>query len=107
MSRLYNIIEGQVNNLLQLIMTDESGNVDWGFWNQYIKPTSIRLLINVIASILYLMLLMLLGLYLYNQGLHVLAPSVLQPIGYGKVYQQDPNPYYQLLVSLFALMMFS
>lgn len=105
MSKFYNLIESQVNLLARLIMEDDQGNVNWAFWNSYVKPKNMRFVINVIASLLYLALLMSVGVYLWNQGIHVMMPSIIQPLGFGKSYQQSQNPYFQLLITLFAMMM--
>ena len=78
MSRIYNIIEGQVNNILRMAMEGEEGQVDWDFWSQYIAPKYIRIIVNLLASIIYLMLFSMLGLYLWNQGIHVMAPNVVK-----------------------------
>jgi len=105
MSKFYNLIEGQVNNLLRMVMEDDQGQVDWAFWDKYIKPKNVRFIIGLLASLIYLLLLSTLGIYLWNQGIHVMAPGLVQSFGYQQI-QQDPNQYYQLLISMFAFMMF-
>lgn len=106
MSRLYSIIENQINIILRMFFSNDQGQIQQDMLEQYIKPKSLRLVINVLAAFVYLVLLLIAGTYLYNQGLHVMAPSVLAPLGRGKVYQQTNNQYLQLLISLLALMMF-
>lgn len=105
MSRIYSIIEGQINNILRIVMEGDEGQVDWDFWSQYIAPKYIRVLVNLLASIIYLMIFSVLGIYLWNQGLHVMAPSVLKPFG-NKSYKQDKNEFFQLFVTLLALMLY-
>ena len=105
MSRIYNIIEGQVNNILRMTMEGDEGQVDWNFWGQYIAPKNIRIMVNILASIVYLMLFSMLGIYVWNQGIHVMAPNVVKSFG-SKQYKQDKNEYFQLFVTLLAIMMF-
>ena len=86
-------------------MEGEEGQVDWDFWSQYIAPKYIRIIVNLLASIIYLMLFSMLGLYLWNQGIHVMAPNVVKSFG-SKQYKQHKNEYFQLFVTLLAIMMF-
>ena len=102
MPKLYGIIEDQVNNILRFFMEDPfSGNVAY---NALIPgPAYIKPVIQGIAILLYLVILLVAGLFLWNQGLHVAFPNVVaafgdQPI---RVY----NSYVQLIISLVAIMM--
>lgn len=104
MSRLYSGLQDQLQNILFVIMQDENGQVQWG---QYITgPVAIRYVISILAVILYAILFFAIGIYLWNQGLSAVAPSVIMPIGDFNVAQAD-NPYYQLFITLLAIMMFS
>lgn len=94
MSRIYNIIEGQVNNILRITMEGEDGQVEWDFWSQYIDPKYIRVIVSLIASIIYLMLFSMLGIYLWNQGIHVMAPNVVKAFGNQQFKRQNDSPSY-------------
>ena len=105
MSRLYSIIEGQVNNILRIIMEGEQGQVDWDFWSQYITPKYLRVSISLFASIVYLTILSMVGIYLWNQGIATMAPGIVKPFG-NKAVSQDKNQYFQLFITLFASILF-
>jgi len=95
------MIETQVNILLRFVLEDDRGNITYG---PYIKgPKMIKPIIQFIALVIYLMVVMFFGLYLWNQGLHVAFPGVVMQLG-TTTYRQLPNPYVQLLVTLVAMM---
>lgn len=106
MSRIYSIIESQVDNIVTMIMTNEAGQIEWSFWNQYISSKYIRFAITLLASFIYLMLIGMVGLYAYNYGLFPIMPNVLRPIGKGPIPEQSSNPYYQLFLTVFAIFLF-
>ncbi len=101
---MFNFIESAVNQLLQATLVDEQGNIDWSKWYP-IGPNTVQFAIQGIAAVVYLILVSLVGMYLYNQGIHPLAPAVFQPIGSGN-YAQLSNPFAQLFLSLLAFVTF-
>lgn len=99
MSRLYTIIENQVNNLLQYLMIDEAGRIQY---NSIIPtPDSIRPAIVILTMMFFIAIVSTLGIFLWNQGLSPLLP--VEPItGSGK---QLKNKYLQLFLTLVSINM--
>jgi hypothetical protein len=99
MSRLYNLIEQQAINVMKLIINQQTDqeNVQW--YLQYGGP-----IVSAIATLVFLLVIFVFGLFLWNQGLHAVMPNVVAQIG-GGMYNQYNNPYTQLIVTLIALMM--
>jgi hypothetical protein len=93
MSKLYTLIEQQVNNFLRLVFEDDSGNVEYGGiipGAKWVAPV-----IQFIAILVFLFIILFVGQYLWNKGL-VPAFSFVQEI-------EDSQ---QMLLTLFALIMF-
>lgn len=108
MSKLYNFIESQVNNMLQSLMTDESGRIQF---NAIIStPASIRPWIAALTTVLFVMVMFIFGIFIWNKGLATVFPGVVAPIegasmGQMNQYGQMNNKYVQLLLTLVALNM--
>lgn len=105
MSRLFTIIQNQIEAVLRVVMEGDDGQVDWSYWGQFMPPKYLRVIIAFIAGLLYLLVMSVVGMYLWNQGLSVMAPSVIRPFG-SSVYSQSQNPFFQLFITLFALISF-
>lgn len=100
MSKLYNLIEGQVNTFLRFFMETDEGQIR--YTDLLSGPKQIRAFITLASAILFGIVTSLFGLYLWNQGLHPVFPSLIAPIG-GKAFPQSENPFYQLIVTLVAI----
>ena len=94
MSKLYKLIESQIDQMLQVIMRDSQGNIQWGKYG-ISTPVYVQYVINLLTTLIFTIVLMTLGLYLWNEGLRKGMPSVFARI----------DSYYQLFITLFALMM--
>ncbi len=104
MSRIYNFIEAQINDILRLAVTNDQGDIDWSL-NRWLSPSNVKLVIALISSLCYLLILSMAGIYLWNHGIHAMAPGIVRPFGNGS-YQQFQNQYQQLFITLFAMVMF-
>jgi hypothetical protein len=103
MSKLYNFIESQVNNMLQSLMTDESGRIQF---NSIIStPAAIRPWIATLTTILFVMIMFIFGIFIWNQGLATVFPGVVARIEGNGANGQVNNKYIQLLITLVALNM--
>jgi hypothetical protein len=105
MSRIYSFLESQVNALLKMVLINSNGEFDAGVASAWLQPGNVQLLITFVTGIAYLVVLSVVGVYLWNNGLHVMAPVVIKPFGSG-VYTQNPNRFAQLFVTLLALSVF-
>ncbi len=106
MSRLYNFLQTQINTLLQMTVVDANGNVDFSkLPGEIVGPGNFALAISVLTALLYLGVVAVAGMYLWNHGLAAMAPNVLKPFGPG-VYDQSPNPFFQMFLTLLALTVF-
>ena len=100
MSRLFALIQTQVDNLFKFNVQSDQGLVlpAWIPHQMYLRP-----LINIISAVFFILIVLMFGKFLWNQGL---APvfNVISPIG-----EFDRRPQYsafmQLIVTLLALMM--
>ncbi len=106
MSRIYNFIQSQVNELLKTALINDDGEFDAGKAGSWLGPGMIPLLIAVMTSLVYILVLSVVGIYLWNNGLHVMAPDVLKPFGSGVVYKQNANQFALLFITLLAMVMF-
>jgi hypothetical protein len=100
MSKLYNLIEGQVNTLLRFFMETDEGQIR--YTDLLSGPKQIKAFIAIISAVVFGMITILFGLYLWNQGLHPVFPNVIAPIG-KESYPQSENPFFQLIVTLVSL----
>jgi len=106
MSRLYNLIEEQILNVVSAVsvVTPKDDVVFFGI-NLTMKRPLVNFLIKLISALVYLGLALYFGVTLWNQGLAAVMPNVIGAIGQpGVMVQQLPNEYMQLVVTLFALM---
>jgi hypothetical protein len=106
MSRLYNFLQTQINALLQMTIVDQNGNLDFSkLPGELVGPGNFTLVISILTTLLYLGVVAVAGMYLWNHGLSAMAPSVLKPFGMG-TYTQSPNPFFQMFITLLALTVF-
>lgn len=101
MSKIYAIIESQVNNILRLNMEDENGVVQYG--TLIPAPKYIQPFISLLTALIIVILVSIFGLFLWNQGLHATMPNVFAEIATGQPGQAQ-KPFVQLLITLLALM---
>lgn len=106
MSNFYKIIENQVNIILRFVLSeDDKGELQYGSWVS--GPRWVQLFVQVLTLLLFLTIVSIFGVYLWNNGISAVFPNVVQPLGVppSEIKQRD-NPYLQLIITLFALMMF-
>ena len=102
MSRIYNLIENQVNSILRLLLEDnQTGQVDYSWVG---GPKWIQPIVTLITSVLFLTVLLSFGLYLWNFGLVPVFPGLVAPISSTNT-AQAANPFIQLVITFIALMM--
>ena len=103
MSRIYNLIEDQVNILLRFVLEDDmTGQIQYGRWirgPKWVKPA-----VQLITTIVFIGIILSFGLFLWNYGLHPVFPGVVARIDPSNS-AQAANPYTQLVLTLLALMM--
>jgi hypothetical protein len=104
MSRIYALIEEQVNNILRMILEDdETGQIKW---NGIISgPTRIRPFITFVSFFVFLALILTVGVFFWNKGLQPVFPGIVAKIDSNNP-AQAPSEYVQLVTTLFAIMMF-
>lgn len=102
MSKLYKLIEEQVNILLRFIMEDDRGQIQYGKWIQ--GPKWVKPFIQFVTTIIFLLIILAFGLYLWNYGLHPVMPGLIARIDSNNPLQAR-NPYAQLVLTLLALML--
>lgn len=102
MPKLFDMIEEQINIMLRFVLEDdETGQVHYNSWIP--GPKWVRPIIYFFSLLIYFLVILMFGLFLWNQGLHVAFPSMVAHIGPGQAFQLA-NPYSQLITSLVALM---
>ncbi len=104
MSKIYNLIESQVNTILRLVLEDDrTGQIDYGWLGgaKYIQP-----LVMFITSVIFLFIILNFGLYLWNFGLAPVFPGLVAPISAANPSQAS-NPLIQLVITFMALMLIS
>lgn len=102
MSKIYSLIEQQINVLLGFIVQDDPmGEVQYLGWvrGPWAKP-----IITIITTLIYLLVVLAFGLYLWNYGLVPVFPNVIAAINPSNPAQAT-NPYSQLILTLLAIMM--
>ncbi len=105
MSKIYLLIQEQVNNLLRFVLEDnETGEIQYSSWvpgPKWVKP-----IIQLLTILIFLAVVLFFGLYLWNYGLQPAFPGIV-----AKLNPNDPNqasnPYTQLILTLLALIMFT
>jgi hypothetical protein len=101
---MYALIESQVNNIMKVMLVDDqTGEVYYG--GLVPGPKWVGLIVQLIASIVFLSVALFFGLYLWNYGLAPVFPNIVAPISPSNP-SQSGNAYVQLTLTLFALMMF-
>lgn len=107
MSKLYNFIETSIVNAISgFAFVDDQDDVYFLGLNIKTPKWWLNTLIRVISLILYLIAVLFIGQYLWNQGLVAVMPNIVAPIG-DAPSRQLVNPFAQLVVTLFALTMIS
>jgi cellobiose-specific phosphotransferase system component IIC len=96
---LYSLIESIVRNSLFKALTDEEGNL-----LGVLEPAIVEPLIKVLSFILWIFVVLMIGQFLWNQGIHAVMPSIIKPIGKG--VKQLESPSLQLIVTSIALSSF-
>lgn len=106
MSRLYNLIEDQILNLVAAVsVVNPNDEVIFLGFNIKAQRPLVNFVIKLISALIYLGLALYFGVMLWNQGLAAVMPNIVSAIGApGVVVPQLPNEYTQLVVTLFALM---
>jgi hypothetical protein len=66
-------------------------------------PKQIKAFITFLSGIIFLILVAIFGLFLWNQGLQPAFPGLVAPIGRLQPLPQSPNPFFQLAITLLAL----
>lgn len=102
MSKILSLLSSQVGVLYTMFSRDTSDEVLYG-WDK--GSPSVRLTIQLVTVIVFIMLIVMVGLYLWNRGLHPVFPSIIAPID-GTSLNQFKDPYRQLIVTVLAIMMF-
>lgn len=101
MSTLYSMIENQINLLLRFFLETDEGEIR--YTDLLSGPKQIKAFITLLSALLFIVLVIFFGLYLWNQGLQPVFPSVISPIGLEKPFEQSKNPFFQLILTLIAL----
>lgn len=106
MTRLYNLIESQILNLVAAVsVVNNNDEVIFLGINMKARRPIVNFLIKFTSALIYLGLALYFGVMLWNQGLAAVMPNVISAIGTpGLVVPQLRNDYMQLVVTLFALM---
>lgn len=103
MSKIYNMIESQINNLLRFKLEDDwSGEIKYNKWIS--GPKAVKPFVQAITTLIFLAVILTFGLYLWNTGLVPVFPGIVAPIDPTNP-SQAANPYVQLILTLLALMM--
>ena len=99
MAIMYSLVETIVRNSIFKLLTDSEGNL-----LGVLEPAIVEPLIKLLSFVLWIVLILMIGQFLWNQGIHSVMPSVIKPIGKG-VKQLD-SPSLQLIVTSIALSSF-
>lgn len=104
MSKIYALIENQVNNILRILLVDDyTGEIKYGSFIP--GPKWVAPVVSILTSLLFLFVVLTFGVFLWNKGLHPLFPNVVAVID-GKNPNQANTEWVQLVLTLFALMLF-
>ena len=99
MPTLYNIIYEQVMSMIRFNIEKEDGTNDYSYIipdERWIKP-----IVHVISSLLFILIALIFGVFLWNKGLVPVFPDVIAKID-GRKGQQK-TPYTQFILTFFAL----
>lgn len=101
MSKLFSLIQSQVDNLFKFNVQTEQGLIlpAWVPHQMYLRP-----MINLISAIFFLIIVLMFGKFLWNQGI-VSVFNIALPIGGEMERRAQLTAYPQLIVTLMALMM--
>lgn len=104
MPQILDLIKNQVNTIFRLIIEDNYGNIKpYTFMGYTISMKWLALLINLLSVCIYLIAILMFGLYLWNHGLSPVF-TFIAPIGTRK-HSQYQSAELQLFVTLIALFM--
>jgi len=104
MSKLYQLIQDQVDNIVRVLSKEDvQGNVYYPAWlggNKYVKPV-----IQILSLLIFIFVALFFGVYLWNNGLQPVLPGVVAKIDPANMAQSS-SPSVQMLLTLLALMVF-
>jgi hypothetical protein len=104
MSKIYNLIENQVSNVIRIILEENDGTLTF---NSLIPNAKwVNPIISIVTSLVFFTLALFFGLYLWNYGLQPAFPGIVAQINPSNPSQAS-NPYVQLILTLIALLMFT
>lgn len=103
MSRLYNIFYENISLLMRLILEAPDGTID--YYGMFDGPKTVKLFIGVVSTVLFLVLLLTVGVSVWNQGLSTMFPNVISHFGPVKPMPLQ-NSAAQFIMTLFAMYMF-
>lgn len=104
MSKIYSLIESQVNNILRIMLVDDyTGEINYG--TMIPGPKWVAPVVSILTSVVFLMIVLTFGVFLWNKGLHPVFPNVVAVID-SKNPLQASSEGMQLVLTLFALMLF-
>lgn len=104
MSKIYSLIETQINNILRVVLVDDyTGEIKYG--SMIPGPKWVAPVVSVLTSMVFLLIVLTFGVFLWNKGLHPVFPNIVAPID-GNNPIQSSSPGVQLVLTLFALMLF-
>lgn len=102
MSRIFSLIETQVNLILGTIL--DQGTLDKIRDGEIqIGPQSIVPVAYFLSMLIFLFVILAFGVYLWNFGLHPVFPGIIAKIDPANPAQAT-NPYVQLVITLIAIM---
>lgn len=96
---IFELIHSVVRNGIFSLLTDAEGNL-FGV----LEPAIIDPIIKLVAFLVWIFIILTVGRFLWNQGIHAVMPSIIKPIG-KSVKQLDSNSL-QLIVTAVALSSF-
>ena len=104
MSKIYSLIESQVNNILRIVLVDDyTGEVHYGAIIP--GPKWVAPVVSFLTSVVFLLIVLTFGVFLWNKGLHPVFPNIVAQIN-GNNPAQASSEGMQLVLTLFALMLF-
>ena len=104
MSKIYTLIEGQINNILRILLVDDyTGEIQYGSWIP--GPKWVSFVVSLITLFVFLAITLVFGVFLWNKGLHPVFPNVVAAIDHNNPLQAS-SEWVQLVLTLFALMLF-
>lgn len=103
MSKIYQLIEEQINNIFRINMEESNGQLRLPGWIP--GPQFVRPLIQFVSAIIFIAIVLYFGVRLWNFGIQPVLPGIVAPIQPGQP-GQNSTPETQLLLTLLAFLMF-